>query len=233
MIFEVAGCSCAGKSSLCDALVRSTSTTGDPVVCAPIYRRYASIKLLPMLFQSIKQHSIFIKFAFKQIDLRVDEAILRLRFKWNVLRTLACFEIARTFPHRYVVLDEGPINLIQTIFCGGVEKIELPDLQEFIRLVPLPPIVFILKVDTEVLKSRLLDRELRNSSELPLPNRSKEQNRLFVERAAELFASRDFFELLSTKIEVRLIENSPAMIDLVRSEMAKMAQERIVGLADA
>ena len=205
MLVELAGCSCAGKTKLGQDLIAIAAQRNLALRCAPTYPGTAAFLLIPAMYRARLRYRDVVSIAFQQIESRVFSLLVRLRLKWNVLKTLACFDIAKGLESEngIVLLDEGPINLVQTVFSVGGLPVEDSELRRFIESAPRSSIVVLVQADRAALHARRLGR-----NKFTLPNSTTAQNDEFFERAEAIFRLPELIDMLRARQVVHIVDTS-------------------------
>ena len=227
MLVEFAGCSGAGKSTLISEIIELADQNDPCIRLAPSQSSVAALRMAPFIFRTYREHRNLLKMAFTQIEMRVPRVLVRIRLKWNVLKTLTCFDRAKRLDggDKIILIAEGPINLIQTIFCVGPQSIDQAAVQQLLDLASGSYILVLITANRSTLDARL---KLRNRP--TLPNSSEQENSEFHERVFLLFGSADtspgLLKWLKGRIIVHCIDTSSMDSDLPRRLMDQLRVER-------
>ena len=219
MLIEFAGCSCAGKSTLKNQLLKLAQIHVHRASCAPTFTGFSAVWLIPAMAKALWHHNALSTFAFRQIDYRVRNPLVRFRLKWNVLKILACFDIAKGLESKggMTLLDEGPINLVQTVFCVGNQPIENSDVGKFLELCPKSTALVLVHADRCVLHERSTRRDKPT-----LPNSTKQQNEEFAERAYTLFSSPELLKILKANVAVHSVDTTSVDANLASHLLSQL-----------
>ena len=200
MQIELIGCTGAGKSTLSRCIVQASqaqgveTSTGEEIALKLIrldwVRRKIPRTLLVDLIAGLACLASWRdNFEFYLFETRILSKLPvgwfeKLNIARNVLKNIGVNEIVRRVgrQEQLVLLDEGTLHTAHYLFVHVSVEPDASDLEDFIRLIPLPDVVVYVRQDATTLIQRTLERGHKR-----IPSGSLEHVELFIRRAEETF----------------------------------------------
>ncbi len=209
MIVEFTGCTGAGKTTLLSEVQSRLSetldvTTSFDLIASPFglgrvtnrsFRHVIlELAVLPVFLRSWRKNKAVISYALRILVKQKNHPFFALNNLRAVVRKIGVYEKIRLMnPEQIVMVDEGSVHLAHKLFVFNTSTYSPEVLEKFAALIPLPDVVVYVRVPTETLIRRTLERSD--------PPREIRKNRAQAEEYIRKAV--DMFETISMALNVK------------------------------
>lgn len=175
MIVEFTGSTSSGKTHLLNYVLKASkrSETGLYHAYDYVLERYFNIRLqgrirsavvdmclFPWIPWGLKKHGSYVRNCIRIILKRRDRYLKRLNIIRNFIKKLLLYEYLcmKCHPEVAVLIDEGPLHLLNNVFAHHDDDPDLEKLKTLLKYLPIPELVVYIYAPESVVAERALHR---------------------------------------------------------------------------